>query len=46
MYCYNCEESTDDNTRTISTTCAADEPTEGCSKKGNGYAKITLISID
>ena len=46
MYCYNCEESADDNTRTISTTCTSETPTENCAKKGNGYARITLISID
>ena len=46
MYCYNCEESADDNTRTISTTCTSETPTENCAKKGNGYARITLISIN
>ena len=46
MYCYNCEESNDDNTRTVSTTCSEEPPTENCSKKGNGYARITLVSID
>lgn len=46
MYCYNCEESTDDNTRTVSTTCSEETPTENCAKKGNGYARITLISIN
>lgn len=46
MYCYNCEESTDENTKTISTTCNEETPTSNCSKKGNGYVRITLISID
>lgn len=46
MYCYNCEESTKENTKTISTTCNEETPTENCAKKGNGYARITLISID
>ena len=46
MYCYNCEESTEENTKTISTTCSEETPTENCSKKGNGYARITLISIE
>ena len=46
MYCYNCEESTGENTKTISTTCSEETPTENCAKKGNGYARITLISID
>ena len=43
MYCYNCKESNEESTKTISTTCANETPTENCSKKGNGYARITLI---
>ena len=43
MYCYNCEESTEESTKTISTTCAESTPTENCAKSGNGYARITLI---
>ena len=27
-------------------TCTSSTPTEKCAKQGNGYAKITLISID
>ena len=46
MYCYNCEESSEKNTKTISTTCNEETPTSYCAKKGNGYARITLISID
>lgn len=46
MYCYNCEESSEENTKTISTTCSEETPTSYCVKKGNGYARITLISID
>ena len=46
MYCYNCQESTEESTKTISTTCSEETPTENCAKKGNGYAKITLISVD
>lgn len=46
MYCYNCEESSEESTKTISTTCNEETPTENCSKKGNGYARITLVSID
>lgn len=46
MYCYNCEESSEESTKTISTTCNEETPTENCAKKGNGYARITLISID
>ncbi len=43
MYCYNCTESTEESTKTISTTCVNETPTENCAKSGNGYAKITLI---
>ena len=43
MYCYNCTESTDTSTKTISTTCTNATATEKCSKQGNGYAKITYI---
>ncbi len=46
MYCYNCEESSEENTKTISTTCTSETPTENCAKQGNGYARITLVSID
>lgn len=46
MYCYNCEESSEENTKTISTTCSEETPTSNCSKKGNGYGRITLVSID
>lgn len=44
MYCYNCEESSETSMKTISTTCESATPTENCAKKGNGYAKITLVS--
>ena len=43
MYCYNCTESTEESTKTISTTCVNSTPTENCAKTGNGYARITLI---
>ena len=43
MYCYNCEESSEGSTKTISTTCAEETPTENCAKKGNGYARITYV---
>lgn len=46
MYCYNCEESSEESTKTISTTCNEATPTSNCAKKGNGYARITLIGID
>ena len=43
MYCYNCTESSEENTKTISTICEEETPTEKCAKKGNGYARITYI---
>ena len=46
MYCYNCEESNEESTKTISTTCNEETPTSYCSKMGNGYARITLVNID
>ena len=46
MYCYNCEESNEESTKTISTTCNEEIPTSYCAKKGNGYARITLVNID
>lgn len=44
MYCYNCKENSSESTKTISTTCNEETPTENCAKKGNGYARITLVS--
>ena len=44
MYCYNCEESSEESTKTISTTCVNSNPTANCAKSGNGYARITLMS--
>ena len=43
MSCYNCATSDDEHTKTISNTCTSIEPTEDCSKQGNGYAKITYL---
>ena len=43
MYCYSCEESNEESTKTVSTTCAEETPTSNCAKKGNGYARITYI---
>ena len=43
MYCYDCDESTEESIKTISTTCVSKTPTENCAKSGNGYARITLI---
>ena len=45
MYCYNCQESNEISTKTISTTCTSATPTANCAKQGNGYARITLVSI-
>ena len=55
MYCYDCEESDDISTKTISTTGAnKDEtscpdgydstPTINCAKSGHGYARITYLN--
>jgi hypothetical protein len=44
MYCYNCDESTEVSTKTVSTTCFNEKATENCAKSGNGYAKITFIN--
>lgn len=46
MYCYNCQESSEESTKTISTTCSERTPTENCAKQRSGYARITLVSID
>ena len=45
MYCYNCTTSDVESTKTYSTTCAEETPTENCAKKGNGYARITMLEI-
>ena len=46
MYCYNCTPSSVESTKTISTKCTSETPIENCAKQGNGYARITLISLD
>lgn len=43
MYCYNCTESGDESTKTISTTNVSEDAISNYAKKGNGYAKITYI---
>ena len=43
MYCYNCEESTEESTKTISTTNVSEEAISNYAKIGNGYAKITYL---
>lgn len=44
MYCFNCSISADEATLTITTSCASESPKSNCSKKGNGYVKITQVS--
>ena len=41
MYCYNCLESGDPETKTISVNTYSEEPTANTPKKGDGYARIT-----
>jgi len=43
MYCYNCTESGEPETKTTSVTCVSGVPTKNCAKAGSGYAKITLV---
>lgn len=45
MACFNCPTSpeTETETYTISNTCHELEPTEDCSKEGNGYIRITYL---
>ena len=43
MYCYNCEESSNESTKTISTTSVSETPIENHAKKGAGHAKITKL---
>ena len=43
MYCYNCEESNDINTKTISTTNYSTDPVSKYAKDGNGYARISYL---
>lgn len=43
MTCYKCDTSTEENTKTINTTCSSEIPKPDCTKIGNGFVKITLI---
>ena len=43
MYCYNCTESEEENIKTLSTTNVSETAISNYAKKGNGYAKITLL---
>ena len=44
MYCYNCQTSNEESTKTISVQCKSINPTEKCSKENNGYARITYVN--
>ena len=44
MYCYNCEESKEEATKTISTTNVSESPISNYAKIGNGYARITYVA--
>ena len=43
MVCYNCTTSDEEGIKTVSTTKVSDTPLVDAAKKGNGYAKITLL---
>ena len=43
MYCYDCEESTEESTKTITTLSHSKEPKQNIAKEGNGYSRITLV---
>ncbi len=44
MVCYNCTTSDNEGTKTITTTKISETPATDTAKKGDGYAKITLLS--
>ena len=44
MYCYKCDESIDESTKTISTINTSKLAKSNYVKEGNGYAKISLLS--
>ena len=44
MYCYNCDISDVESTKTYTTTCAEETPTEKCAKLGNGFARISFYT--
>ena len=43
MYCYNCNESSEESTKTISITNVSEEAISNYAKIGNGYARITYL---
>lgn len=45
MTCYNCATSNEESTKTISTTNVSEAAISDYAKKGNGYARITLIEM-
>ena len=45
MYCYNCTASSNESTKTVSTTNVSQNAIRQYAKIGNGYAKITLVSF-
>ncbi|MBR1416354.1 MAG: hypothetical protein IJ572_00860 [Bacilli bacterium] len=45
MTCYNCTTSDEKSTKTISTTNVSSNPISDYAKSGNGYAKVTLLTV-
>ena len=45
MYCYSCTESSEEKTKTVSTTDVSSSPVSQYAKIGNGYVRITLVSV-
>lgn len=46
MYCYNCTESSEVSTKTISTSNYSSDAIANYAKEGNGYARITIQTIE
>lgn len=46
MYCFNCEESSNVNTKTSIAQCTGEDAHEKCTKKGDGYARISYIGTE
>lgn len=46
MYCYNCTESSEASTKTISTSNYSSDAVSNYAKQGNGYARITIQTIE
>ena len=46
MYCYNCTESSELKTKTITSMSAETDPVSNTPKKGNGHIRITFISVN